>query len=201
MIQGNVVNLLPGMSLGQVMNPWVDNNFINYVQSNFQENFQRLQEFGSTAINTMQQLFQHFTSNEYINRAREIAIDTGARNDSSIYPVDCNTIYDSGFVMAGYIMADPVIWDMYSKFRVNGFDDMFRQQDMGESNPYRKTEYMQVMDGIVQYQDDGYQLSWYSHSGDDLTLREKLTVLDAWDCAEFLIEQGIDPTSPSKEEL
>jgi len=199
MIQAKVVNLMPGMSLSQVINPIVDNSFIQYVQDNFQQNYQRLQEIGSNFTESMQQLFNHFTSDSYINAAREIAMDTGIKNNTSIHPVDCNNIYDSGFVMAGYIMANPTIWDMYSKFRIDGFNDMFKQQDMDES--YRKLEYMQVTDGMVHHNDDGYTVSWFSHSGDDLTLREKLTVIDAWDCAEFLIEQGIDPTSTSREEL
>ena len=197
-MQGRVVNLMPGMSLAQIINPYVDNSFLNYVRNNFQENFQRLQEFGSSALNTMQTLFNHFTSNEYINKARDIALEVGIKNDSTIYPIDCNNIFNAGMVMAGYIMADPLLWDMYSKFRLNGYNDMFVQQDMDETNPYRKTEYMQVMDGIVDVNDDGYTIRWFSHSGDDLSLREKLTVLDAWDCAEFMIEQGIDPTDPEK---
>ena len=182
-MQGRVVNLMPGMSLAQIINPYVDNSFLNYVRNNFQENFQRLQEFGSTALNTMQTLFNHFTSNEYINKARDIALEVGIKNDSTIYPIDCNNIFNAGMTMAGYIMADPLLWDMYSKFRLNGYNDMFVQQDMDETNPYRKTEYMQVMDGIVDVNDDGYTIRWFSHSGDDLSLREKLTVLDAWDCA------------------
>ena len=197
-MQGRVVNLMPGMSLAQIINPYVDNSFLNYVRNNFQENFQRLQEFGSSALNTMQTLFNHFTSNEYINKARDIALEVGIKNDSTIYPIDCNNIFNAGMVMAGYIMADPLLWDMYSKFRLNGYNDMFVQQDMDETNPYRKTEYMQVMDGIVDINADGYTIRWFSHSGDDLSLREKLTVLDAWDCAEFMIEQGIDPTDPEK---
>jgi len=200
-VQGKVVNLLPGMSLGQVINPMLDNSFVDYVKNNFQQNYQMLQDIGASMTDTMQNLFNHFTSNDYVNRARDIAMEVGIKNDASIYQVDCNTIYDSGMTMAGYIMANPVVWDMYSKFRLDGYNDMFNQVDLEETNPYHKEEYMQVMDGVVQFNDDGYQVSFFSYDGNELNLREKMTVLDAWDCAEFLIEQGVDPTSSTKEEL
>lgn len=195
MIQAKVINLLPGMSLGQAINPIVDNSFINYVQNNFQQNYERLQSFGMGLTQSMQQLFNYFTSDTYINKAREIGSQTGLKNDVAIYAVDCTTVTNAGFTMAGYIMANPAVWDMYSKFRIDGYNDMFKQQDIEETNPYRKIEYMDVMDSMVQFKDDGYEVSYYSYNGDELTLREKLTVLDAWDCAEFLIEQGVDPTS------
>lgn len=200
-VQGKVVNLLPGMSLGQVINPMLDNSFVDYVKNNFQQNYQMLQDIGASMSDTMQNLFNHFTSNDYVNRARDIAMEVGIKNDASIYQVDCSTIYDSGMTMAGYIMANPVVWDMYSKFRLDGYNDMFNQVDLEETNPYHKEEYMQVMDGVVQFNDDGYQVSFFSYDGNELNLREKMTVLDAWDCAEFLIEQGVDPTSSTKEEL
>ena len=199
-IQARVVSLLPGMSISQVANPYVDNSFTEYVKNTFQQNYNYLQEIGATVSNTMQNLFSHFTSDAYIEKARNIAMEVGLKNDNTIHQVDCNNIYQSGFTMAGYIMANPYIWDMYSKFRVDGFNDMFSQADVTE-NPYLKTEYMQVTDGIVQTREDGYEMHFYSHSAEDLSLREKLTVLDSWDCAEFLIENGIDPTSPTKEEL
>ncbi len=199
-IQAKVVNLLPGMSISQVANPYVDNSFTDYVKNTFHQNYNYLQEIGASVSSTMQNLFSHFTSDAYVDKARNIAMEVGLKNDNTIHNVNCDNIYQSGFTMAGYVMANPYVWDMYSKFRVDGFNDMFTQSSTTE-DPYLKTEYIQVMDDIVQHNDDGYEIHHYSHSAEDLTLREKLTVLDSWDCAEFLIENGIDPTSQTREEL
>jgi len=201
MIQAKVINLLPGMSLGQVVNPVVDNSFLDYVKTNFQNNYAKLQELGSNLTDTMQGLFNHFTNDTYINQSRNIALEMNIRNDVSIHGVNCETIYDAGYVMAGYVMANPTVYDMYSKFRVDGYEDMFTQMDIGESNPYKRLEYLQTVDEMVQFKDDGYEVNYLSHSGEDLTSSQKLTILDSWDCAEFLIENGIDPTSRQREEI
>jgi len=201
LIQANKVDLGQGTSLAQVLNPFTDNSFMGYVRNAFQENYGKVAEMTGQVGEVMQGMFNYFTSDNFVNTGREIAMQVGIRNDNTIHGVNCETINNAGMVMAGYIMANPVIYDMYSKYRIDGYNDMFTMQEPNIGDVTKSIEYMQVTDGIVQYNNDGYEYNSYSYNGEHLVLREQLTVLDAWDCAEVLIEHGIDPTSREKDEL
>jgi len=200
-IQANKVDLLPGMSLAQVLNPFSNNGFVEYVRNTFNDNVQLLKDVGSGIMDKMQGMFNFFNNEDFLNAGRNLAIQAGIRNDNTIHSVTCENINEAGLTMAGYIMANPTLYDMYQKYRIDGYGDMFYMKDTTLDDPRQTTEYMQVMDGMVKFEEDGYTYSIFSHSGDELTLTEKLTVLEAWDCVDIMIDMGIDPTSQDFKEL
>jgi len=200
-MQAKVINVPQGVTLGQVINPVVDTGFIDYVRNKFEYAANALQGINDAFIQSTMNLFNYFTSNEYINMGKQIILEGGERNEHVIHPVDINTIHQAGMTMAGYIMSNPVLWNMYQKFMISGFDDRFIVSDPTLPAEER-LEYKQVMDGIMNVKEDGWEVKFYClDENEKLTSMEKITVLDAWDDAMFLIEQGIDPTDPNKKPL
>jgi len=200
-MQAKVINVPAGTTLGQVLNPVVDTNFINYVQQQFQSAYETLKDLNNRFAEKVTSMFNYFTSNEFLNTGKELIMESGMKHDNVIHPVNTENIFDPGMLMRAYIMSNPVLWALYQKFAISGYNDMFVFPS-GETDiePEMRHEYLQVMDGVVQPEEDGYKVIFYC-AEDKLTTREKITVLDAWDDAMFLIEQGIDPTSPDKNQL
>lgn len=99
--------------------------------------------------------------------------------------------------MQKYVMAYPEIRDVYHKQRCDGYSDTYRDMEpnyIGED----QYDYRRIMSGMVVETDDGWECTTYAHDdldGDrDLTVDEKVDILNTWDLIQGFMDAGEDVT-------
>lgn len=104
-------------------------------------------------------------------------------------------------VMQVYLMANPVVSQMYMDNQIAGFPDTFKGivKEVGIDNPI----YRQVTDGMVQFEEGEDSECYYYEYGQthqvtprDLNLFEQVSIMNTWENMNIWIKAGFDPTNP-----
>lgn len=100
--------------------------------------------------------------------------------------------------MQRYMMANPVIRNLYHKQRCDGYSGSYIDTDYGVSGENHE-DYRMINNGIVRENDDGWQYTNYfdildENGNEKLTASEKFKILSVWDVANAFIKAGEDPT-------
>ena len=173
-----------------------DPSLIEYLQTNVS----RVMEATKGAINTfttgVQNMYNRFNNSAAINAAKALLYSSGSSiNESTIeyYSMDN---YHPNLYMQRYIMAYPEVSNLYKQNMIDGFSDTYFNI---EPDTYKedRSEYMQVMDGVLQEdKDHNVYVKYYSDSNDmpSLEASEKMAILQAWDIVANKIALGKDPT-------
>ncbi len=196
MIQAKVIEVPKGIGVENIINPYFDPGLLSYAQESLMSLQNKLTDIGQSFLNKTQELLNFYQSNDIINQVKDTIIKTGNVNQNSIHYVDCNNINQAGLVMAGWIMSNPVLWNLYQSFAISGYDDSFRLDNPNDIEDM----YRRVIDGVVEVNDEGWEVNFYG-AENDLTTRQQVTILDAWDCALEFINEGKDPTSENFQDL
>jgi len=162
-----------------------------------------LTDAGRNFFSNVQQLHEQFNGSEAM-RLTKAAI----RASKSLFKPDIiSSIFDVGEmqqaqpIMQRFIMANPVIRQMYHDQRCDGFGDSYVDMEPGKISDGHY-DYRRVMHGMVQESEvDDWTASFYMedlHEGDKhLTMDEKVDVLQTWEIIEMFMAKGNeDPTSP-----
>jgi hypothetical protein len=111
-------------------------------------------------------------------------------------------------VMQRMIMAQPDLRRRYLNQEVEAYGDSYTNFH-GDAWGATHFDYRRVMDGVVELSEDdsdGYVIRHYMDYMDEddrnLTLHEKLDILNTWDVVKQMLEEGgEDPTSPVGNDL
>lgn len=157
---------------------------------------------GASFISGMQRMYDTF------NSSRAIELTKAALNQiTGVFQADViRTISDiSHFqiatpIMQRYIMANPIVRQMYHDQRLDGYSDTYVDTDPGVVGE-KHYDYRRVMSGImVPEGTDLYYTSYIEQlrdEQDELTAGDQFRILDTWANIENLIlSGGKDPTSP-----
>jgi len=202
-----IVNTIRGgnNALNAMLYKQPDNRVINYLQDHIQSAMMSTANAGSQFMSTMQDLYHKFNNSDIINAGKALLFKTGSHmNQTVIYPVAYDNFNNANLIMQRYIMANPDVDKLHQRNMCYGFQDTYINP-----SPYHgkeSMEYMQVMDGVLQFDSSGEGFTEhysYYHSDEDseLDIYDKISVLDTWDNLHRLIAEGIDPTSPDGDML
>jgi len=201
-VQGTIINTQdvdPSLVFRQSINTFNDNGIMDYLKDNVNTFYNTITTSGGMFANKIKSIYGDMTDNTSILKAKSILSNSNTfiKNDLIQYRNE-DTIFNSGMLNRRYIMAEPTINNMYYHNRVDGWQDMFINNE-SNSEPELRDDYRNVMDGIGVFTDEGMTVTSYSSENEnELTLDEQYTVLGLWDTAMGLIDEGIDPTNEIK---
>ena len=149
-------------------------------------------------------MFHYYNNNEMIENTKALLSDTGiVTGEDVIYRLNESTIHNPGFLMRRYILAEPTIYEKYENNRCVGYDGEWYNPDPYEKDPYMREDYLRVVDGLIRYdkEDQPFVTFFSSDLTDPLTVKERLTIQNAWDIISKKLAEGIDPTDPEAGEI
>lgn len=169
-----------------------------YIQDQFNNISDTLIGAGREFIEASKEIYDRVNSNEALRAAKAaLRLSKGIIHSNIIQPLNnLNEIRSAGPIMQRYIMAEPVIRKAYHKQRIDGYSDTYidlEPKEVGE-NHY---DYRRVMDGMVVIEDDGWVATTYcldDRGEEELTIDEKVDIINVWDLARAYFESGEDPT-------
>lgn len=199
------VNVIRGgdAAFNALLYPPPDQNFLTYLQNNIQTAADAVSGMGTAFVDTVKSMYNRYNSTEAINASKALLHSTGTHfNQNVIYPVGYDNFTTANLLMQRYIMSEPSVSELYRDNMCYGYQETFYDNEPGTYGKER-TDYRNVMDGVMEFEEDQAVFKYYSHSSEepDLDTLDKLSILDTWDNAIRLIEEGIDPTDLEGGEL
>lgn len=149
-------------------------------------------------INATNTIYNKVFDNEVIKTGKMLLNSVGmSMNLDNIYAVPYESIRSVNPIMQQYIMCNPIVNEAYNKNRCYGYQDTyfdFEPDSVGEE----RNDYQRVMDGVLQFDNEGQGLiKFYSnHDDTELSLFDKVSILDTWDVVARCMAEGMDPTEP-----
>jgi hypothetical protein len=156
-------------------------------------------------IQRSREQFELFNSSAAVEFARNIVksvmhqVDIPTDKILSLW--DVNQIQGASIPMQRWVMANPVVRELYHSQGCEGYIDTYVDVQPKIKGPDHY-DYRRVMDGVMQYdKDDNWFVKIFVEDlleGDrDLTHGEKVDIIQTWSKLEYLIALGKDdPTSP-----
>lgn len=96
-----------------------------------------------------------------------------------------------------YLMANPELYNLKRKGRINGFESAYEDIDRHVQNPYWKRDYLSASDGLVKIESATNKLQYTTIVKDDneLAFSQQVIINRNWELANRLLVDDIDITS------
>lgn len=155
-------------------------------------------------IQASKQQVERFTSHAAVDFARNVLKSfmgsTTVNTDRILGLFEINQFQGASVEMQRWVMASPVIRELYHDQRCEGYSDTYVDVEpglVGEDH----YDYRRVMDGVMHITDDDWYVKTYVEElkeGDrDLTHSEQVDIQNTWSKLEYLVALNKeDPTSP-----
>lgn len=181
-----------------------DQRLIDYFSNSINTASQYLNNLGSRFIETTTNIFNKYNSNAAISAAKAIVsqLDTHINPDVILNLNEHNIMYAMPR-MQEYIMVQPQMWELNRKQMCSGFNNMYNDVDPNVTSYKDHVRYMEVMDGIVQFDNDGngFIETYSSSEMEELHFIDQVSILSTWDTVVNFIYDGKDPSDPNGGDL
>jgi len=200
------VNVIPGGA--DAFNALIyrppDERLLDYFHQNMQRAVDTFSGVADNFVNTVTNLYDRYNNSALINATKALIHGTGMHaGQDVIYPLDETHIPEANLMMQHYIMANPNVRELYDKNMCHGFQETYIDYEPDNTGKERY-DYQRVMDGVLQFEEDGSgYVEYYSNEDyyEPLDILDKSAILETWNAVNNLIYDDIDPTSPDGEEL
>lgn len=187
---------------------------MNYLQSQFDNVSSSLSGFGASFMETARSAWERFGNSDAFRRAK-----AAVRSVAHMWQRDeIRSIWEMGafqqapLSMQRYLIANPVVREMYNEQRVDGWSDTYVDMYPGKTG-WQHYDYAMVTHGMVQtptimvkdedgkeHEEGDFHVEFFFDEpveGDRyLTLLEQHDLMKSWDAMNALIaDGGEDPTS------
>lgn len=181
-------------------------NFLENQVNRLTEYGSSLTEAGKSFFANTAQMFNTFNGAEALRLARAAVkrIDNVFQSNEIKYISELPDIQNASLNMQRWIMANPIVRELYNNQRCDGYSDTYADMSpgtIGESH----YDYRRITEGLVRevVGEDGITddvTTFYFddlHEGDrELNIDEQMDILNTWDIIESYIKNGkSDPTS------
>lgn len=201
----------PGMDARSIMSNIIynapDSRLLNYLNASISNAASKLGNIATNMMDSVVSIYDKFNSAEAINQGKLLLNSIGQHlSDDAIYTVSHNDLYNANLIMQRYIIANPVVNQLVADNMCVGFSDTYIDLEPGVTGTERY-DYRRVMDGVLDYDDDGVGvIRYYSQDdediyGDELNVIDKFSILETWENVAYAIANEIDPTSYDGSEL
>jgi hypothetical protein len=174
----------------------------NYFKNQLQAIGKGLNEQAQAFFKDAYQIYDRLNGSEAMKNIR-----SAMKSAASIFQDDVvKSLFDivdfqnATFQMQRWIMANPVVRQMYHEQKCDGYSDTYVDLEPGciSDNHY---DYRRVMNGVVVCEENNEYFKIYSEDlkeGDRHLLHdEKVDILQTWEVIEMFMKHGTeDPTSP-----
>lgn len=96
-----------------------------------------------------------------------------------------------------YLMANPELFNLKRKKRINGFNGAYEDVDKHVENPYWKRDYLRASSGLLRKVENSESIQFITTVKDefnDLAFSEQIMIKRNWDTANRLLIDDIDIT-------
>lgn len=176
-----------------------DTGFLNYLQNNIQQAYNATVNYSNQFKDAVVGLFNKANSQEVINAGKMLLFNTGTHvSQDVVYTVPYDNIQSANLRMQQYIMSNLEIQQLYNRNMCNGFSDTYINLEPDNKGKDRY-DYMGIMSGVLDFDnEDNGVIRHYSFNNetnnDEITIYERISVLDTWDNVRRRVEEGYDPT-------
>lgn len=166
-----------------------------------------LDDIGKKFIESSKEIYQKINDSELIRKAKmalRSAVGISHINEILYYNT-LEAMQSATPYMQNYIMANPMIRELYNDQLCDGYSDTYIDIDKGTIAD-TQYHYRRVMDGVIQDTEDSEgNYNWVSKNymedlleGDkELQIEDKAKILSTWEVMNMFIKAGQDPTNPN----
>lgn len=181
-----------------------------YFQNQIQNFSSTLNDVGRRFIEGSREVYARINDSEVARLARlAVSKVKNIFHPNSIVPLETlDELRVCQPMMQRYMMANPVIRQLYHEQRCDGYSDSYvdlHPKQVGKDHyDYRRVMNGMIQDTVVDGQDSWSVTCWLDDTieGDrELLFSEKSHILSSWELAELFIAQGTDPTSIYSENI
>lgn len=174
---------------------------VNYFKTQLQNIGNTLTDFGKQFYNDAARIYDSFNGSQAMQVIRNVTKAAKTLFQPNIVKslFEMDDIQMATMVMQRWIMANPVVRQMYHEQKCEGYSDSYVDAQPGVvgENHY---DYRRVMDGVIQEDGDTWFAKFYPDDlldGDkELIFEEKVDILNTWSIVEMFMAAGEkDPTS------
>ncbi len=179
-------------------------NVLNYLEnkiSRFDSFSQTLTDAGRSFMSNVKDLYENVNGSEAMRVARAAIRKAGSmfQRDEIKSIWELTALQTAPPTMQRWIMANPVVREMYHQQRCDGYSDTYVDMHPGVIGKDHY-DYRRAMHGMMVDEDDGWKVTFYLDDlvdGDrELVLSEKTDILNTWDIVSAIMKAGKeDPTS------
>ncbi len=203
------INVIPVSSLesfNQLVYPEQNPSLQGYFYNQVHQINQTLTDFGQQFMAANRALYEKINDSEAIRIARmALRYAKGLVHPNSIVAlVDLESLKAASLVNQRFIMASPVVRDLYHRQLIDGYSDTYEDLSPGKIGDAHY-DYRRVMHSVVQdTKDEHGEYEWVAKQyyeeliqGDRvLSATEKFDILKTWDVIDLFLKSGQeDPTS------
>lgn len=174
---------------------------LNYFKSQLQNIGNTLTDFGKQFYSDATAIYENFNGSQAMQLLRNVTKAAKTLFQPNIVKsiFDIDDMQMASVMMQRWIMANPVVRQLYHDQKCEGYVDTYVDMhpgDIGETH----YDYRRVMDTVVQEDGDSWFVKYYPDElieGDkELIHDERVDILNTWEIAEMFIRAGQkDPTS------
>lgn len=184
---------------------------IGYINEQYDRLRTVLPQAASNFIESSFQSFQRYCSDDALRLAKSVL-----RKKDNLFLEDVvmplrtlEEFQQASIYMQRWIMASPVVRDLYQKNQIEGYSDSYFDTEPGAIG-VNHTDYQKVVNGICfdLPEDDPRQSDWcaeiFFHEDDEgtLSIEDQVTILSVWDMIQNKFKRGNeDPTSPYRNKM
>lgn len=166
-----------------------------------------LDDIGKKFIESSREIYHKINDSELIRKAKmalRSAVGISHINEV-VYYNTLEAMQSATPYMQNYIMANPMIRELYNSQLCDGYSDVYTDIDKGTISD-TQYHYRRVMDGVIQdIEDSEGNYNWVSKNymedlleGDkELDIEDKAKILSTWEVMNMFIKVGQDPTNPN----
>ncbi len=181
-----------------------DNALLEYLNNSINSAIEHTSSLSDRFVSTVRGMYDKFNSSAAIAASKALLYNAGMHfNQDTIYPVSYDNLSTANLAMQRYIMAQPLMSNLYKKNMCYGFQNTYLNMEP-ETYGKDRLEYQRVMDGVLQHDKNGdAYIMHYSNDDyvDELHVFDKLSVLDTWNNVARMIANGYDPSDPEQGDL
>jgi len=175
-----------------------DNNTLAWLNNNMCRAKEVLSGVADHVVAAGVNMYNRINSNSAINAAKALIADQGGHiNPYVIYSMDYNSMGNANMIMQQYVMANPMVQELYADNMCYGFEETYYDPQPGVYGEDRY-DYQRVMDGVLVPDEEHTSVSYYSNTDDtEINVSDQYAILETWQHVENMLLNGkIDPTDP-----
>jgi len=176
-----------------------DQSMLDYFRDSIDYASNAIGNISTSFIDTARNVYDSFNNSDVLNRARMLVSNMGTHiNPNAIFSYnDYNSVNQATPYMMEYIMAQPDMWQLNQDQMCDSYDGIYYNSDITADTYSNHTRYQEVMDGAVQYDENGdsYITHYYNTDANELLSSEQFGIRETWNTVVNMLADGRDPSS------
>ena len=184
------------MAMSMAVNPYTPPEVTAYLEQTHREFVNKVGNFNTAFVNKVREIKNYFNNNATIRKLRSVLTRSETViSPDSLHRISTSNLHNPSLRMRGYLVANPRVFNQVRKGRLVAYNDEWAKNEMDTPAEWRR-EYMEVVDGIVRWENDNDEGYTEHMVGRDnrLNFEEQIIINDAWNLYEGLMAKGLDPT-------